>query len=96
MPPAVIRDGEWSSGLCDCCGAPGGCSTCCVACFCPCVLYGYLAGAALLCIPKSASRVCKLRCFAAKMTPQEVVCGSDCCASCCYFYSLHLFGVVNS
>ncbi|GLI61088.1 hypothetical protein VaNZ11_003303 [Volvox africanus] len=38
MRPAV--KGDWSSGLCECCAAPGGCGTCCYAYCCPCCQYG--------------------------------------------------------
>ncbi|GIL63536.1 hypothetical protein Vafri_17581 [Volvox africanus] len=42
MRPAV--KGDWSSGLCECCAAPGGCGTCCYAYCCPCCQYGQNIG----------------------------------------------------
>ena len=31
---------SWSTGLCDCCGQPGGCCLCVRASFCPCTILG--------------------------------------------------------
>ncbi|GIL81279.1 hypothetical protein Vretimale_1095 [Volvox reticuliferus] len=42
MRPAV--KGDWSTGLCECCAAPGGCGTCCYAYCCPCCQYGQNIG----------------------------------------------------
>jgi Cys-rich protein (TIGR01571 family) len=62
-----ISHGQWHTGICEC-SQHGYCSTCCLACFCPCIQFGINykelkknENAKLFldnCIPKGDSRCC--------------------------------------
>ncbi|KAF8589183.1 PLAC8-domain-containing protein [Ramaria rubella] len=59
---------EWSNGLCDCCGD---CGTCCIAWFCPCIVYS-----------QNKSRIEHLEKWGFPHPSGGKSCSGDCCIHC--------------